>query len=160
MTAARAYYVKPAMGGSFEPIGSITLNRSVGGLSPRAVQAAFRHGARVFMPTTHANWSLSRPTLENQRALIARGAFIEYVAVSLVSPVFYEQDVKELAAWMKELGPEQLVLASDLGQMSSPPPPEGLRMLVAALLQHGVPYESLETMLKINPARLLNLQAD
>ena len=52
--------------------------------------------------------------------------------------------------------PVQLSL-SDLGQLSAPPHPEGLRMLVASLLDEGVAFEHLERMLKHHPAKLLGL---
>jgi len=48
-------------------------------------------------------------------------------------------------------------MSSDLGQVHGPPPPEGIRMALAALLQEGVPYEYLEKMTKVNPAKLLSL---
>lgn len=241
-TTGRAYYVRKMVEG-FEPIGSVVLNRSVGGLAPHVVQAAIRTGAKVvFMPTTHAkwhidyfgmsdypqfgrtfksvpvegitilgednqlkpevltildliadadvclgtthltklertvlveeafrrgvkkvsithaNWALAKLTVEEQKAFIAMGAYVEYVTCALVSPIWYEQDVKELAGWIKEIGPEKLVLSSDLGSMASPFHAEGLRVAVAALLDNGVPYESLETMLKVNPAKLLNME--
>jgi hypothetical protein len=106
---------------------------------------------------THANWALCKLELDVQRELIAAGAVLEYVAVSCVSPIFWEQNPHELAGWINELGPDNLVLSSDLGQMSAPPHPEGLRMLVASLLDEGVPAEHLQQMLQHNPARLVGL---
>lgn len=70
------------------------------------------------------------------------------MAVSCVSPIFWEQNPHELATWITELGGDRLVLSSDLGQLSAPPHPEGLRMLVSSLLDEGVAYEHLEQMLQ------------
>ena len=124
----------------------------------RVVQdAANTAGVEKFL-VTHANWALCKLDLDVQKELIAKGAYLEYVAVSCVSPIFWEQNPQELAGWIKELGDENLVLSSDLGQLSAPPHPEGLRMLVASLLDEGVAFEYLERMLKHNTATLLGLE--
>jgi hypothetical protein len=136
---------------------------ATGHLSPQETRLlldeAIRRGVRKFL-VTHANWALTRYDVEEQKEFIRKGAFLEYVAVSCVSPIFYEQKPAELAAWIKELGGHNLVLSSDLGQLSGPPHPEGLRMLVAALLDEGVPFDVLAKMLRHNPAALLNLEPE
>lgn len=118
-----------------------------------------RIGVKRFI-VTHANWALCRLDLDVQRELVTKGASLEYVACSCVSPIFHEQEPKELASWIKEFKGENLVLGSDLGQMSGPPHPEGLRMLLASLLDEGVPYEFLEKMAKVNPAKVLGIEED
>ncbi len=115
-------------------------------------------GVEKFL-VTHANWALCKLELDVQRELIEKGAYLEYVAVSCVSPIFYEQSPTELAAWIAELGGDRLVLSSDLGQASAAPHPEGLRMLLTSLLDAGAPYDELEKMTKANPATLLDLTA-
>jgi len=136
---------------------------ATGHLSPQETRLlldeAIQRGVRKFL-VTHANWALTRYDLEEQKELIRKGAFLEYVAVSCVSPIFYEQKPSELAVWIKELDGHHLVLSSDLGQLSGPPHPEGLRMLVAALLDEGVPFDVLARMLRRNPAILLNLEPE
>jgi len=123
----------------------------------RALQdVANAAGVEKFL-VTHANWALSKLDLDVQRELIDKGAYLEYAAVSCVSPIFREQNPNELAGWINELGGDRLVLSSDLGQASAPPHPEGLRMLIAALLDEGAGPEHLEQMLQANPATLLGL---
>jgi hypothetical protein len=119
--------------------------------------AANERGIRKFL-YTHANWALGRQDFDTQREIIANGAFIEYVAISGVSPTFYEQSPEELASWINEIGSDRLILSSDLGQFSGPSHPEGLRMMVASLLDYGVAPESLEQMMQANPATLLGLE--
>jgi hypothetical protein len=118
---------------------------------------AVKRGVKKFL-VTHANWALCRHDLDVQRELIAKGAYVEYVAISCVSPTFYEQNPTELAAWINEIGTERLILTSDLGQFSAAPHPEGLRMILASLLDYGVAYDQLEQMTKANPATLLGLE--
>lgn len=121
------------------------------------LDAATRAGVNRFI-VTHANWALCKLDLATQQELIAKGATLEYVASSCVSPIFWEQQPAELAEWIMALKGENLVLGSDLGQYAGPPHPEGLRMLLAALLELGVPYEYLEKMAKETPAQVLGLE--
>lgn len=107
---------------------------------------------------THANWSLCKLDLDVQRELMDKGAILEYVACTCTSPIFWEQQPGELGEWITEFRGENLVFGSDLGQFAGPPHPEGLRMLMTALLDVGVPYEYLEKMLKVNSAEVLGLE--
>jgi hypothetical protein len=124
----------------------------------RALQdAATAAGVSRFI-VTHANWSLCKLDLDVQRELIGKGATLEYVASSCVSPIFWEQNPAELAEWITALRGEHLVFGSDLGQFAGPPHPEGLRMLFAALLELEVPYPYLEKMASQTPAQVLGLE--
>jgi hypothetical protein len=117
---------------------------------------AIKRGIKKFL-ITHANWALTRYDLDIQRELLAKGAYVEYVAISCVSPTFYEQNPAELAEWIKALDGERLILTSDLGQFSAAPHPEGLRMILATLLDFGVERDMLAAMTQANPAALLNV---
>jgi hypothetical protein len=120
------------------------------------LDAAIERGVTRFV-VTHANWSLCKLDIADQKELVAKGATLEYVACTIASPIFHEQFPDELAGWIEEVGADHLVLGSDLGQFVGPPHPEGLRMVLAALLGEGVPYDDLEKMTKANPAKLLGL---
>jgi hypothetical protein len=120
------------------------------------LSAAQERGLKKFV-VTHANWALTKFDLEVQKELIGGGAYLEYVAVSCVSPIFYEQSPDELSSWIEELGGDRLIFSSDLGQASAAPHPEGMRMLLSAMLDVGAPYDELEKMTKANPAMLLGL---
>jgi hypothetical protein len=65
---------------------------ATGHLSPQETRLlldeAIRRGVRKFL-VTHANWALTRYDLEEQKEFVRKGAFLEYVAVSCVSPIFY-----------------------------------------------------------------------
>jgi len=125
----------------------------------RALQAeAVKRGVKKFL-VTHVNWALTKLDLDIQKELIEAGAYLEYVAVSCVSPIFYEQSPNELAAWIEEIGGERLIFSSDLGQASAAPHPEGMRMLLTSLLDVGADYDQLALMTKANPAHLLGLSA-
>lgn len=117
---------------------------------------ANRVGLERFV-VTHVNWALTKYDLEVQRELVDNGAYLEIVAISCVSPTFYEQTPAELAPWVDAHKGERLILTSDLGQGSGPPHPEGLRMLLFSLLDEGIDYAHLERMTKENPYFLLGL---
>lgn len=118
--------------------------------------AAIERGITKFL-VTHVNWALCKKDLVLQKQLRAKGAYLEYVSVSCVSPIFFEQQPAELAQWIMETQGDQLILSSDLGQGAGPPHPEGLRMLLWALLDEGVPYDYLEKMTQHNPRYLCGL---
>lgn len=120
------------------------------------LDAANEKGAKRFL-VTHVNWALCRLDLGVQRELVDKGAYLEYAAVSCVSSIFHEQDPVELAQWINDIGSDRLVLSSDLGQYASPPHPEGIRELVAAMLDLGVRADDLQRMLRDNPTHLLGL---
>jgi len=154
--------LKPEVGTICELVAEADACLATGHLSldeTRALQAeAQKRGVAKFL-VTHVNWALTRLELETQQELIANGAYLEYVAVSCVSPIFWEQKPDELAAWIEHLKGDRLILSSDLGQASAAPHPEGMRMLLTALLDVGADYDELEKMTKANPAHLLGLSA-
>ena len=49
------------------------------------------------------------------------------------------------------------MLVSDTGQRHNPLPPEALRLFAQGLFEKGVPEEDIYTMIKDNPADLLEL---
>ncbi len=95
-------------------------------------------------------------TAEEQRKLIEDGALIEHVAIYcmknryLISP----QDV---AALIDGVGYENVVIASDCGQMKNPPPADALHLFLTMLLEAGMEAKQLEYMIRTNPARILGL---
>ena len=123
----------------------------------RILQAeANKRGITKFL-VTHVNWALTKYDLTIQQELLDNGAYLEYVAISCVSPTFYEQDPVELAGWINANDGRKLILTSDLGQYSAAPHPEGLRMIIATLLDYGVSRDMLTLMTQVHPAELLNL---
>ena len=61
------------------------------------------------------------------------------------------------SGWINANQGRKLILTSDLGQYSAAPHPEGLRMIIATLLDYGVSREMLTLMTQVHPAELLNL---
>ena len=113
------------------------------------------------MVVTHA---MSRPILMSvpqMQEAAKLGAFIEIVYVhSLTIPELRRTAVysaADVAAVIRKVGAESIVLSTDMGQVGIPLPPDGLAAFAAALRAEGISTRDLDRMLKENPARLLGL---
>ena len=133
---------------------------ATGHLSLDETRLVLREANRVGLErllVTHVNWALTNYDLDIRQELIDGGAYLEIVALTIVSPTFHEQTPSEMAEVINAHNGERLILSSDLGQGSGPPHPEGLRMALYTLLSEGVEYSALEKMMKVNPAFLTGL---
>jgi len=63
----------------------------------------------------------------------------------------------EWARAIREVGPEHIILSSDLGQPNSPLHPDGMVAYFAALKKEGISESQIEMMAKTNPAKALGL---
>ena len=59
---------------------------------------------------------------------------------------------------IRKIGPQFVVLSSDLGQRGNALPPDGFGAFLVALRARGFTQAEIDTMSKRNPARLLGLQ--
>ncbi len=76
---------------------------------------------------------------EDQRALAAKGAMKEVCIRSAMAPGHSQASPELLAEQVKAVGAVHVVMATDYGQVDSPPAPEGLRWYIAQMLEHGIP---------------------
>ena len=203
--------------------GSITLNRSVGGINPDAVQVAADLGAKVlWMPTNSADFRrrdqgsggirltdddgalgdgvhevleivaanemtlasghvspaeaialftaartrgvrrmiATHPdgvaTVEEQRRMIALGAYPEFTFLACM-PARARMTPKHLAETIRNLGVANCIVTTDFGQWQNPPPAEGMRMAIAALLDAGLTSSEVTTLVKRNTVQLLGV---
>ena len=103
--------------------------------------------------TAHAG---GQPTMEEMKRWIGQGCTIEHVLYGLLprARVISETD---LADAIRELGPEHCIMSTDMGQIFNPPPAWGMRMFIASMLGNGITDDEVETMVKMNPAKVLGL---
>jgi hypothetical protein len=120
------------------------------------VPAARAAGVRKVV-VTHANFQVNDIPVAMCKELVAQGAIIEYCYLP-ISPVWYNHSPKELAGWIRELGPENVVLSTDVGNYFNPPAPEAFRLFLETMLTVGLRPEELITMAHRNPALLLGLE--
>ncbi|QQA44700.1 DUF6282 family protein [Pelagovum pacificum] len=113
-------------------------------------------------------------SIEDQKSLAAKGVFLEACAVDFGGPAmphthyYVERELMDMHSvvhgkamrWMqgiRDVGPEQFVLATDYGVRVLPSPVEGMRMMISMLLYFGFSVEEIRTMTATNPARLIGL---
>jgi hypothetical protein len=119
----------------------------------------FREGKRQgvqHMVMTHAENSPISATIAQMKAAIAEGAFIEFCGSTLL-PASAAERMDKWARDIRELGPEHVILSTDLGQANNPLPPDGFAAFMLALKARGYTDQELDMMAKENPAKVLGL---
>ncbi len=96
---------------------------------------------------------------EEMRRMTSHGAYIEFTFASCM-PSGGARSLDEFASEIKALGVERSVVTSDFGQWMNPPPAEGMRMAIAALLDSGMEPSEVETLVKSNPRELAGLEQE
>jgi hypothetical protein len=117
------------------------------------VKAAKEVGHRKIL-VDHPHFPFCQQSLEFQQELVSLGAILNYTA-SEISPMWYTITAEEIACQINAIGPQNIVLSSDLGQIPNMLPAEGLRIFYALLLQKGITEAEIKLMAHKNPARLV-----
>ena len=106
---------------------------------------------------THPLVGLVEPllTLDEAKELAAMGAYIECIFAHCMPPMLISPE--NYAGYIKTIGPEHCIFATDFGQVFNPPATEGFHMMLAIMLMFGLSEDELRVMVKVNPARLLGL---
>ncbi len=94
--------------------------------------------------------------IEEQRQMAEMGALIEHTC-SLIMPIKHRLEPARVAEAIRAIGAERCIISSDLGQARNPAPVEGMRMMIAAMLDAGLSVQELEQVIKINPSNLLGM---
>lgn len=112
----------------------------------------FRRGYRKLL-ITHADWSFTHYSVEEQEELVRLGATIEhtYTSPAVLGPITWEEAYHEIRA----VGPEHILLSTDLGQAQNVYPDEGLRDYAQRLLDAGFAEEELRQMMVDTPEMLV-----
>jgi hypothetical protein len=122
------------------------------------VEEAIKIGIKKVVVTHVLQDQLMDVILTNEEIvrLAKMGAFIEYSYWTCQNNI-YTVAPGVLIESMQQVGAERCVMTTDFGQIDNPPAPEGMKAFIQALLQGGIGEKEIETMVKKNPARLLNL---
>ena len=64
---------------------------------------------------------------------------------------------KQYANMIKTIGAEHCVMSTDFGQVHNPPPPEGLRIFIRAMMDNGISDREIRMMVNENPGKLLGI---
>ena len=118
--------------------------------------AALAAGVRKVLVNHPELWLIGM-SVEDQRELAAAGAMMEVCARSATAPGHADLSPRVLAERIMAVGAEHVVMATDYGQVDSPPAPEGMRWYIEQMLECGISPNDVERMTKVNPSRLLGL---
>jgi hypothetical protein len=130
---------------------------STGHLSPIEGTALLRraHGLGIRkLLVTHPEWAPTFYPFELQQELASLGVFFERCFVSTTHRCGFTP-FETIEQAIDELGWNSTILATDLGQVDTPSPVDGMRLYVERLLSTGFTRDAMRQMLVSNPARLL-----
>jgi hypothetical protein len=107
------------------------------------------------MVVTHAQIEVVNMSLEHMKQAAAMGAKLELCAMGpLMGPEAHLEwmrhwrrvKIEETAAVVKEIGAQNFILATDLGQTGNPTPADGLQFFVTDLMKAGLGKDQIMTM--------------
>lgn len=101
---------------------------------------------------THPIYQHIAMPIDVQKKLAKQGCFLEQPYS------MYSMDgisIKAITDQIKAVGPESVVLSSDVGQIFSPSPSEALLQYAKLLVKEGIPLQWIQTMMVDNPRKIL-----
>ncbi|MGH7241480.1 MAG: DUF6282 family protein [Candidatus Saccharimonadales bacterium] len=127
---------------------------ATGHVSVEETVAVARYARKKSVPVvlTHPIYQRINMPVDTQQELASLGCYIE-VCYSMYSIDGIALD--RLAEQIQSIGPEQVILSSDVGQMKSVSPSEALVDFATLLVNRGIPVKWIEKMLVDNPKKLL-----
>ena len=93
-------------------------------------------------------------SIETQREAARLGALLEYVMGEAIGT---DEEFEHWAGSIREVGPENVLISSDLGQRGRALPSDGYRIVLPRLREAGFTQAEIDMMTKRNPARFLGL---
>ncbi|MEE8449346.1 MAG: DUF6282 family protein [Thermodesulfobacteriota bacterium] len=132
---------------------------SFGHLSPHEIFALAEEANRIKFAKVmvdHPFASVVGLVPEDFPRLANLGVFINFTYFEL-SP-YGGVNPEEMANWVKEIGPERVLLSSDVGPEVLPNPVESMRLLTAMLQAGGIEQSWIKMMAADNACRLLGLE--
>ncbi|WP_284035481.1 DUF6282 family protein [Neobacillus sp. 114] len=102
---------------------------------------------------THPTFPSIALNKEEQKELAEMGAFMD-LCFGCIQPE-YGVTWNELYNQIRYIGPENCILSSDLGQIESPYPDEGLTTFVTNLIQNGFTEDEVKRMSSVNTSFLV-----
>jgi hypothetical protein len=121
------------------------------------IEEAKKVGVKKFV-ITHPSWNVTKATHEQMAQMGEMGAYIGLFMYGEV-PNFNNPncDPMEMFEIIKKVGPEHIVLASDLGTVINMPPWEGMKLFMRILIANGLPTKGIRRMCHDNPRHLLDI---
>ncbi len=118
------------------------------------VRRATEKGVRKVL-VNHVMESVAPMTPNQQREAARLGALIEQSFFALTPACPNPGTVEEMRDQIRAVGPQSIILSSDLGQVSNMPPVEGFAHYLRLLEEAGIGRDELRVMIRDNPLRLI-----
>ena len=83
-----------------------------------------------------------------------------YVELPFLSYYPGSEAGERLRADIEEIGADQCIVSTDFGQWTNPPPAEGMRMAIAAMLDAGMREADIVKVVRTNPLACVGLSPD
>ena len=137
---------------------------ATGHSSPEEDLMLVREGRRLGVEhiiVTHPMSSSVRMNVVQMQEAAKAGAFLEMVYVPTLTNESINRKAQfslaDVADTIRKVGPDSVILSTDLGQVGFPPPPDGLAAYITGLQAQGITKREVDRMTKVNPALLLGL---
>lgn len=101
---------------------------------------------------THVDWPATRATMEQQKKYVACGALLEHNIANIMSG---DCPVEEFVDQIHQIGAENIILSTDLGQSVNPEPVKMFEEYVGKLLDAGITSDEIHAMIVTNPAEII-----
>lgn len=101
---------------------------------------------------THVDFPTTFYTVEEQKELAAYGAYMEHCYTTFATG---KVDFAATAEQIRAIGPDRVVIDTDLGQKTAPYPDEGLAIFAEKLHEHGFSDADIRKMMVDNPTALV-----
>jgi hypothetical protein len=142
---------------------------ATGHVHPEEVVAVTRRARELGVKNilvTHGLTNVPGLTMAQAKEVADMGAVIEVCFLQFLAgpnaPLAFlthwtQINAKHVAQMVKQIGAKSLVISSDLGQSGNMTHPDGLEAAIAAMKREGLTDGDIDTMMRMNPARLLGL---
>jgi hypothetical protein len=142
---------------------SMTTGHNSGAEAILMIKEAIAQGINpVRTSVTHANINPPGLTVEEMQAVAKLGGFVEMCSQS--QRAFNPDQQKALDArndriadLIKKVGPEHVIMETDLGQGGNEYHPDGIAAFMRNMMARGISQAEVDMMTKRNPARFLNV---
>jgi predicted metal-dependent TIM-barrel fold hydrolase len=121
------------------------------------IREAGKAGIKRFV-VTHPNWNVTKMTLDQQVELSGMGAYMTLFAYGDI-PNFNNPkcDPQYAIEAIRRIGPDHMIIGSDLGTVVNAPPVEGMKLFVRILLASGISKQNIRRMCVDNPRELIGV---
>jgi hypothetical protein len=153
--------VLPVVGEILEMIKHFGMTLATGHLSTKEIFAllalAEEKGVeRILITHPLSRWVGPTISISDQKKMARPGIYFEHCFTGCM-PHSDRMDPREIVDAVRAVGAENCILSTDFGQITNPPPVEGMRMYIEMMRMLGIEESEIITMVRRNPAKALGL---